>query len=472
MNGENDIVEKVQHYVNKHYNEELTLGKIAAILYMNPAYLGRVFRKKTGQSFNDYLVATRIRNAKLMLQRRDMYIGDVAHAVGYESLNYFFKLFKEQTGVTPARYRSDAQQYVPNVNAFSMFDSDFTVSSVLNLDFGSTNPDGGAFLSLSGGLFYVFGLNNKAGTSVCCLCSADDGHTWMNRQLLFETEGIHCSVVSLLRMQDSSVGIFYTETVTDETWLMLRCSYDGLKTFKEAQRLICLSHHCIPDCGSIIRLENKNLLLPVSMRRFTDANDHGTNNSIRFYTSEDDGETWHMNNQVLSLCYRHAENGLQSPALISEENGRLICYCATGLGCQYEACSFDNGKSWTQPHPSMFTSPDSGMGVAKLSNRKRTVVFDPLPDYTGKQAANHSARLICLAEKNDGSWTRPIILENIRPSDGISFAQPTLCPLPDSMLVSYIVIRNGQKQLRMCMIPAALLIPSTHSNDDERESEP
>lgn len=97
----NDIVE----HIRKNYPSDLSLKKIAANYYMNPVYLGQLFKKITGMYFNDYLNVIRIEEAKKLLRRTNMKIYEVAAKVGYTDSDYFFSRFEKLNHVSPMKYK-------------------------------------------------------------------------------------------------------------------------------------------------------------------------------------------------------------------------------------------------------------------------------------------------------------------------------------------------------------------------------
>ncbi|MCM3632696.1 helix-turn-helix domain-containing protein [Paenibacillus camelliae] len=99
------VVDKVRQYMLAHLDEEFSREKLAAQVYLNPAYLSRLFRRETGLSLTDYMVKLRMNKAKEQLESSNLKVSDIAYLVGYANFSHFSKLFKKTTGLTPQEYR-------------------------------------------------------------------------------------------------------------------------------------------------------------------------------------------------------------------------------------------------------------------------------------------------------------------------------------------------------------------------------
>ncbi len=104
-NNVSDVVDQVKKYMVEHLHEDFDREKIAEKVYLNPAYLSRLFRKETGRTLTDYLVELRLEKARKELEAGQMKVSDIAAAVGYTNFSHFSKLFKKATGLTPQEYR-------------------------------------------------------------------------------------------------------------------------------------------------------------------------------------------------------------------------------------------------------------------------------------------------------------------------------------------------------------------------------
>lgn len=103
------IGEQVRAYMECHLGEELSLEGLSTSLHYSPAYLSRLLKKNTGQTFSELLQGLRLRRAKLLLKTTDERVGGIAARVGYSDVSYFISVFKKQNGVTPSEYRSLAK---------------------------------------------------------------------------------------------------------------------------------------------------------------------------------------------------------------------------------------------------------------------------------------------------------------------------------------------------------------------------
>lgn len=94
--------------VGEKYAEELTLRKIGTQIHINPVYLGQLFKSSEGLSFNDYLMQIRMEKAKDLLLYTDKKVYEIANEIGYKELDWFYRRFKEYTGVSTKEFRGQS----------------------------------------------------------------------------------------------------------------------------------------------------------------------------------------------------------------------------------------------------------------------------------------------------------------------------------------------------------------------------
>ena len=100
------IVQGALDYVARHYREEdLSVSRIAEKLHFSPAYLNVLFKQEMKVTIKQYLSNYRLERAKRLLEKDFDKITEIAEKCGYANGNYFAKVFKESTGMTPAEYR-------------------------------------------------------------------------------------------------------------------------------------------------------------------------------------------------------------------------------------------------------------------------------------------------------------------------------------------------------------------------------
>ncbi|SFT16352.1 response regulator [Paenibacillus sp. BC26] len=99
------LVTTVKKLVQEQYHTNISLRSIAQQVFLNPNYLGKVFKAGTDESFNDYLLKVRMEKAKELLRQSDKKVYEIAEAVGYGELDWFYKRFKSYAGMSAGEYR-------------------------------------------------------------------------------------------------------------------------------------------------------------------------------------------------------------------------------------------------------------------------------------------------------------------------------------------------------------------------------
>lgn len=84
----------------------VTVDALACDACMSKDHFIRLFRQEVGDTPAQFIINSKMTNAKLMLASENMPIKDVAYNLGYYDLSYFTRLFKKHTNFTPRQYRS------------------------------------------------------------------------------------------------------------------------------------------------------------------------------------------------------------------------------------------------------------------------------------------------------------------------------------------------------------------------------
>lgn len=98
-------MQKAVTYIDKHYEEELTLEVISKYMNLSPNYFSKRFRQMTGVTFRDYLCNQRLKSASRDLLNTDMNITEIAFKNGFPNVKSFIENFRKMYQVTPERYR-------------------------------------------------------------------------------------------------------------------------------------------------------------------------------------------------------------------------------------------------------------------------------------------------------------------------------------------------------------------------------
>lgn len=106
--GSKEYMREAIAYIEEHLaEEELSIVSVAAYIYLNPVYFGRVFKETMQMSFKKYLLQRRMERAKKILQTKTDSISSICEEIGINNPSYFSHLFKEYTGKLPSEYKKE-----------------------------------------------------------------------------------------------------------------------------------------------------------------------------------------------------------------------------------------------------------------------------------------------------------------------------------------------------------------------------
>ncbi len=99
-------IEQVKAYISDHMEEDLSLNVLAAKVYMNPSYLSRIFSQKTHEQLVNYIRRQKVEHASVLLMNNDLKIYEISQKLGFENPNYFAKVFRKISGISPQEFRT------------------------------------------------------------------------------------------------------------------------------------------------------------------------------------------------------------------------------------------------------------------------------------------------------------------------------------------------------------------------------
>ena len=98
------IITKIQDYIAANYRNA-TLEEAAKTVYMNPFYVSKYFKQKTGKNFSEYLFEIKMEESAKLLKDLKYKTYEISEMVGYRNSKNFTRAFRKHFGMTPKDYR-------------------------------------------------------------------------------------------------------------------------------------------------------------------------------------------------------------------------------------------------------------------------------------------------------------------------------------------------------------------------------
>lgn len=102
------IISIVKKYAADHVRNA-SLEEAASLVKMNPQYLSRLFKKKNGSNFSDYVMEQKMKQAQRLLGNPRYRIGEISEMLGYTNAKNFARAFHSFTGMSPKEYRDSRE---------------------------------------------------------------------------------------------------------------------------------------------------------------------------------------------------------------------------------------------------------------------------------------------------------------------------------------------------------------------------
>ncbi len=98
-------VTRAQNYIQENFGKDISLDDVSKEVNISPYYFSKLFKEESGENFIEYLTRIRMERAKEMLKNPELSIKELGMRSGYGDPNYFSRIFKKQTDMTPREYR-------------------------------------------------------------------------------------------------------------------------------------------------------------------------------------------------------------------------------------------------------------------------------------------------------------------------------------------------------------------------------
>ena len=102
---DNPYISKAILYMQEHYQTNISINDICALIYLSPYHFKRIFKEHTGRTPHRYLMDIRLKKAKDLLMSKGNPIEEIARLCGFVNAGHFAVAFKRDTNLSPSEYR-------------------------------------------------------------------------------------------------------------------------------------------------------------------------------------------------------------------------------------------------------------------------------------------------------------------------------------------------------------------------------
>jgi Neuraminidase (sialidase) len=285
---------------------------------------------------------------------------------------------------------------------------------------------------------FTGGGSDHAAADLAMRISNDNGKSWSEDKVVIKrTGGLNVMSVSLLRLNNGDIALFYLRKTSREDCRPLMCiSTNQAKTWSKPT--VCITDkvgYYVLNNDRAVQLKNGRLILPVAWHQGP-GQARDTAGIIMCYLSDNNGKTWRRSKDSFK---GYAPSGkriiVQEPGVIELKDGRLMMYMRTNAGSQYICYSQDAGETWSKAHPSNLASPLSPASIKRIPwTGDLLCVWN---DHSGIHSFPAGRRTpLCIAvSKDEGkSWSKSRIIEGN--PDGW-YCYTAIMFVKDRMLLAY-----------------------------------
>lgn len=101
------LVNRIKAYVQEHIREDILLENVANEVFLSTVHISRVFKKQTGESFQQYVIRKKMEKAAELFHDPQYKVYQVSEYLGYKTTRYFAKVFQSCFGYYPSQYRKE-----------------------------------------------------------------------------------------------------------------------------------------------------------------------------------------------------------------------------------------------------------------------------------------------------------------------------------------------------------------------------
>ncbi len=105
----NSKLAEICNYLERHIENKVTFPSLCAYFSMSESSMKKLFREGIGVGAMDYYNRCKIDKAKQLIREKNINFTEIADRLGYNSVQYFSRHFKQSTGMTPSQYANSIE---------------------------------------------------------------------------------------------------------------------------------------------------------------------------------------------------------------------------------------------------------------------------------------------------------------------------------------------------------------------------
>ncbi len=242
---------------------------------------------------------------------------------------------------------------------------------------GNARNSEGDFIQLKDGrVLFIYtkftgGGSDHAAGHLAGRYSSDGGKSWTSEDVVIvpQSGGFNDMSVSLLRLQDGSIALFYARKNSMlDCRPVMRISTDEAKSWSEPFECITdeIGYYVLNN-DRVIQLNDGRLIMAVALHNLESYEAPNWKGHVMCYYSDDSGKTWQRNATVLAPEKADGSRLIaQEPGLVELKDGQLMMFIRSDAGAQLVSYSKDRGETWSEPVTSELQSPVSPATIERI----------------------------------------------------------------------------------------------------------